>query len=321
MKRFNILMTVLAAVMLTVNVNAQSYDDVVDKYNAAAELVGAKKYAEAIPALEAVVKDGQEVGGDAAEIVVNAQKLIPACYLRLGGAAAQQQNWDQAIENLSKAAELGELYGDINTARNANNMVSKVYSAAAADAFNNKDYAKAVEIFAKGYEANPTDTDLALNLAMSYGELGDLENAAKIYGEVIELEDRHSKYKEPAATAREKLGYYMSLEVQKAIEAKDMDKAYGLMENILASNPDNALVGMMMIQTANNNKNWDKLITYGEKAAEAQDTPELKSNAYFLLGVAYQNKNNNAKAVENYRKVTAGPNVGAAKEQITALNK
>lgn len=156
---------------------------------------------------------------------------------------------------------------------------------------------------------------------MSYGELGDMENASKIYGDIIALEERHSKYKEPADEAREKLGYYMSIEVQKAIEAKNFNKAYELMENILASDPNNALISMMMLQAAGNNKDWDKIITYGEKAAEAQGTPELKSDAYFLLGAAYQNKGNNAKAVENYKKVTAGANVNNAKTQITALNK
>lgn len=321
MKKINVLMTVLAVAFMSLQVNAQSYDDVVDKYNAAAELVSGKKYVEAIPALEEVVKLGQEVGGDANEIVTNAQKLIPACYLRIGGAYAQQQNWDMAIENLEKAAELGELYGDVASIRNANGMISKVYTASAAEAFNGKDYAKAIEIFSKGYAANPTDTDLALNLAMSYGELGDIENAAKIYNEIIALEERHSKYKEPAATAREKLGYYMTIDVQKAIENKDMNKAYELMEGILASEPNNAIVGMMMLQVAGNNKQWDRIIAYGEKAAEAQETPELKSNAYYLLGAAYQNKNNNAKAVENYKKVTAGDNVANAKTQIAALNK
>lgn len=321
MKNFKVLIAALAAVILSVSANAQSYDDVVDKYNAAAELVGAKKYAEAIPALEEVIKMGQEAGADANELVVNAQKLLPACYFRIGGAYVQQQNWDEAISYFEKAAEYGELYGDLNTARNANGWIAKAYTAAAADAFNAKDYAKAAEIFAKGYAANPNDTDLALNLAMSYGELKDYENAYKIYQEVISLEDRHSKYKEPAQTAREKLGYYMGIQVSDAVKEKDFGTAYGLMEEILTTDPDNAIIGLMMVQTAANNKDWDRVITYGEKAAAAQETPEVKSNVYYLVGAAYQNKGNNAKALENYRKVTAGGNVGNAKTQIDALNK
>lgn len=313
------IITAAAALFLAVSAGAQDVNAVIDKYTKAGELVGAKEYAQAIPLLNEVITEGQAIGTDANDVVMGAQQLIPKCYFRVGLGDAKDAKWDDAIANFSKAAELGELYGDLPTMRNSNGMIAKAYTAMGAEAFNNKDYAKAAEIFSKGYAANPSDTDLALNLAMSYSEMGDTTNGYKVYREVAAL--THSKYAAAVATAKEKLAYYQTLDVSKAIEDKDLDTAYALMDKILESDPGNAIVNMMYIQTATNQKNWDKVISMGEKAIAAQSTPELQSDAHFLLGAAYQNKENKAKAIENYRKVTAGNNVATAKAQIAALNK
>ena len=77
----------------------------------------------------------------------------------------------------------------------------------------------------------------------------------------------------------------------------------------------------MRLQTATNLKNYDAVIGFGEEAASTQPTELDKSNAYFLLGAAYQNKNDKAKAIEMYQKVTEGPNAATAKAQIAELSK
>lgn len=301
---------------------AQDVNDVIDKYNAAAELYTAKNYVAAIPALEETINAGLEVGADAAEIVANAQKLIPGAYYRVGGAYLQQKDYDEAIANFEKAAELGELYGDINTARNAAGWVAKTYTAMGADAFNSEDYAKAAEIFQKGYEADQTNTELALNLAKSYAELGENDpeaaaKAAEVYSQIIGL--THSKYAEDVEKAKDEYSYYVLRDANAANAANDTQKAYELLDNFLAIDPANAKATLMYVQIATNKQQWDKVIEKGEAAAEAQTDDELKSEAYFLLGAAYQNKENKAKAIENYRKVTAGNKVATARQQISAL--
>ncbi|MCC8020210.1 MAG: tetratricopeptide repeat protein [Rikenellaceae bacterium] len=301
---------------------AQDLNDVIDKYNAAAEIYSARNYVEAITALNEVVALGLEVGGDAAEIVANAQKLIPGAYYRVGGAYLQQKDYDTAIEHFGKAAELGELYGDINTARNASGWIAKAYTAMGADAFNDKDYAKAAEIFQKGYEANPSDAELALNLAKSYAEMGenDPEAARKGYEVYTSiLGQTHSKYDDARAQAKEEYSYYILRDASAANAANDTQGAYDILDSYLEADPENPQVNLMYIQIATNKQQWDKVIEKGEAAAEAQTDEELKSEAYFLLGAAYQNKENKAKAIESYRKVTAGGKVATARQQINAL--
>lgn len=307
--------------MLAIGASAQTHNDVIDKYNEAAELMGGKKFAEAIPVLTEGINIGLEVGGESSDLVSQMQKFLPTCYFRVGVAAAQAGDYPAAIENSQKAAELAELYGDAKIMNNAKIMIGKAYTAYGADAFNSGDFAKAVEIFSKGYEANPNDTDLAMYLANSYRGLKEYDKALEVYQGVIDLEARHSKYQEPAAKARE-AAIETLLEVASGqVAEKQNDEAIATLERALAIDPASPIANLMLVQIATNMQNWAKVIECGDAAAEAQTDDAAKSNAYFLLGAAYQNTENKAKAIETYRKVTAGDNVAEAKKQIGLLNK
>jgi tetratricopeptide (TPR) repeat protein len=300
---------------------AQSTEaDVANKYNEAADLVNAKDYAGALKALDQAVKIGLEIP-EAAATVQEAQKLIPMCHYQLGMAAAQAKSWDTAVTEFTTAAETAELYGNIDINTRAKARLSTVYGVMAADAFNNKDYAKAIEIFSRAYATNNRDTASGLNLAMAYAENGDLENGLKVYSEIAALADVNSKYAEAAATAKEKAAYYLMIKAAAASQAGNNDEVYDLITKALAIDPASAEANMLGLQTATNQKDYDKVISFGQAAVDAQTDPELKASACFLLGAAYQNKENKAKAIEMYRQVTAGPNVATAKAQIAALSK
>lgn len=312
---------------LTLSVSAQTANDVAVKYNEAAALVREKKFTEAIPVLQEAATMGIAVGPEALQTVQQAQKLLPVCTFQKAVSQAKTGNLDGALATLKTASELGELYGDLSTMNKCKAMTSKIYTMKAAKAFNAKDYATAAEIFAQGYEANKLDTSIGLNLAMSYCELGAAGNAEakakgfEVYQAIMALEKRHSRYKEPAATAKEKMVYYLMLDAGEAAKANNANGVYTATDKVLALDATNATAKMLRLQTATNKKDWNKVIAEGESAAAAQTTPELKSEAYFLLGAAYQNKEDKAKAIAIYQKVTAGAKVETAKSQIALLSK
>ena len=321
MKRIKGVFVLACALMVSAAVSAQTLDDVHNSFNAAAELINGKKFVEAIPVLEKTVSQGMAVGADAMPVVQQAQGLLPVCYLRKGLIAASAKNYEEAIASLDKAAELGELYGKLSIRTRAISTISKVYMASGADAFNSKDYAKAIEIFTKGYEKNPKDLQLALQLAKSYAESGDMAKASEVYTNIISMGDKHSSFKEPADQAKQEFTTYILVEASKAAEGNKLDEVIASTDKILSFDANNAVAHMLRVQVANNVKDYDKVIAMGEAAAAAQTDDVNKSNAYFLLGAAYQNKDNKAKAIECYKKVLAGDNVATAKQQIAALSK
>lgn len=321
MKRFKVILVTLAAIMFAGTVAAQTTAaDIATKYNEAADMVNAKKYAEAITALQSVIDKGLDIP-EALENVEAAQKLLPTCYYMNGMSFAQAGKLEDAATQLTKAVETAELYGNMDISTKAKPRLSQVYGVLAGQAFNNKDYAKAISIYSEAFEANNKDTKTALNLAMAYCENNELDKGLDVYSKIIELGPTHSKYAEDAATAKEKAAYYIMLKAAEAAQAKENDKVFELCDKALTFDPANPEANMMRVQTATNMKDYAKVISYGEAPAEAQTTPELKSDAYFLLGAAYQNTENKAKAIETYRKVVAGANVANAKAQITALSK
>lgn len=122
-----------------------SAQDVTAIYNEAAAAFGAKNFTEAAAKFEQVIDQGMD-NESAASMVATAKSTLPKCYFMLGGGALKTKNYDEALKNFEKSAELAELYGDMNQMAKSNGWVAKIYQIQGGDAFNNKDYATASEI-------------------------------------------------------------------------------------------------------------------------------------------------------------------------------
>lgn len=312
------LVIALAAVLVSATALAQDpVNEAKKMYNEGVTLFKAKNYAEALPILEKTVEAAMEA--DAMEVAEAAQKLIPTSYFQLGLAKMKAGNVDAALVDLNKANDVALLYNNASVARNAKSAISQVYRVKGANAFNNKDYATAVVDFAKGYEVNPQDTKLALNLAMSYCELKDFENGVKVYTDIIALEKRHSRFAEPAAEAKKALSNYLLVKAQEENAATNKEAAYATLETLINADPMNAENQMHRLQMAAANQDWDNVIAWSDLAAAIQPTPEAQSDVYYLVGVAQDSKNNNTAAIDAYKQVVAGDKVEAATKRIKEL--
>jgi tetratricopeptide (TPR) repeat protein len=319
MKRLKIVLAT-AAMIAAGSVSAQDLSAISAKYTEAAEALTAKKFAVAAPLLEQVIDQGMDVEG-AAELVAGAKAALPQAVFMVGGAAVQAGKHDEALASFTKAAQLAELYGNTGVLGNARKWIGQVVLSQGATAFNNKDFAKAAEIFQKGYDANPKDTAVAINLALSYAGMNDFAKSGEIYKAVIALAAEDSRFEADAAKARANFTNDQLFAASESIKASNFEAAVGAMDNLLAVIPDNAVAHLTRIQAYNSMKNYAKVVELGEAAAAAQTTPEEASNVWFLVGAAYQNQSSWAKAIEAYRKVTAGGNLAAAKAQIPELQK
>ena len=244
----------------------------------------------------------------------------------MGTRAAAQGNYDEAIANLSKAAEVAELYGNVAALKKANTILAKVYQAQGGTAFNNKDYAAAAEIFAKGYAADPDNTGMALNLAMSYcemamssGDMSQYEKGMEIYEAVAAK--THPKYAEDAAKAKEDMALYTNNMVAKMQAANDFDGIIKMADDLLAKNPQSALAQNVRLQAYANKKDYAKVIELGQAAADAQTDPADKSLMYYLLGAAYNAKEMKPQAIAAFKQVTDGPAAENAKAALAELSK
>ena len=322
MKKLFVTMIALLAVGF-----ASAQSEVIAKFNEGAKAVQEKNYASAITLFETVIDKGMDSEDNTVlNCVATAKKYLPTCYQGVGLSAASQKNYDKAIEYLSKAAEIAELYGNSTAKQKANMVLAKVYQVQGGEAFNSKDYATAVSVFEKGYAANPRNTDMALNLATSYCELGKYDEGMAIYEKICAMPA--DKYAAAIQKANDNKALYTNNKIASLQQANDFDGLIAMAEKLVASNP--ALAAKLNIEAYSSKKDYAKVIELGEAAAAAQVNDEEKSSIYFLVGAAHntiynasENKDlvSRDKAIEALKKVVAGKDVEVAKAALAELTK
>ena len=312
MKKFFVTVVALLAVC------SLSAQDVKTAYNEAAAAYGAKNFKVAAEKFEQVINDGMDVE-DAASLVATAKATLPKCYYQLGGRAFMAKNYEEALNNFTKSAEIAELYGDMAQMTKANGWVAKIYQSQGGEAFNAKDYATAAGIFAKGYAADPNNTGMALNLAMSYCEMGEYEKGMDVYEAVAAK--KHPKYAEDVAKAKADMALYTNNKVAELQGAGDFDGIIALADAQLAKNPASALFQKVRLQAFLGKKDYKSVIENAAAAAAAQTDAEDQSDVNFLLGAAHNALSQRDQAIAAFKKVTAGSNLANAQAALAELNK
>ena len=303
------------ALMAALTLSAQ---DVTTIFNEAGAAFNAKDFAGAAAKFEQVIDLGID-NDEVASQVATAKATLPKCYYYLGGAAIKSQNYDEALKQFSRSAELAELYGDMTQMSKSNGWVAKIYQIQGGDAFNNKDYVTAASVFEKGYKADPDNTAMALNLAMSYCEMGEYEKGMDIY-EAIAAKT-HPKYAEDVATAKEMMALYTNNKVAELQQAGDFDGIITMADAQLEKNPASALFQKVRLQAYSGKKDYAKVIELGQAAADAQTDEEDRSLMYYVLGAAYNAREMRDQAIAAFQKVTAGEAAENARAALAELQK
>ena len=310
------------ALFATLSLSAQDFTAL---YNEAATAYTSKNFAAAAASFQKLIDEGTG-SPEAADLVATAKATLPKCYFQLGGMAFKSQNFDEALANFEKSAELADLYGDHTQVQKSSTWVANIYQVQGGEAFNSKDYAAAAGIFAKGYAANPRNTDMALNLAMSYCELAVANNDMAQYEKGMEVYEnvaamKGPKYDEDAAKAVEMMALYTNNMVAKMQQAGDTDGIIAMADALLAKNPVNPTAQKVRLQAYADKKDYAKVNELGEEAAAAQTNDEDKGYVYLALGAAYNAKEMKPQAIAAFEKVVAGPAVEPAKAALAELKK
>ena len=311
MKR--LIMTVVALMGAT-TLFAQT--DVVATFQQGVANAKAQNYNEAIAQFQEIIDaswDIEEPDVNQQKAIQGSKKFIVTCYNKMGVAAINAKNYDEAVANFSEAANLAELYEDVAAMNKNRALVGQVYQVQGADAFNSEDYATAIEVFSKGYAADPRNTDMALNLAESYFKSDMYQEGMKICTKIAGM--NADKFAEAIAAAQEKMHMYTNNEVAKLQMANDYDGIIAMASEL----EDVAMAAKITLQAYYGKKDFGKMIELSESALAAQTTDEGRSDIYYLLGVAYNEKEQFDNAVAAMKSVTAGANVANAQAVIAAL--
>ena len=290
--------------------------DVVATFQQATANAKAANYTEAIAQFQSIIDaswDIEEPDANQQKAFAGSKKFIVTCYNKMGIAAFNAKNYEEAIANFSEAANLAELYEDVAAMNKNRAYVGQMYQAQGAEAFNSEDYATAIAVFSKGYAADPRNTEMALNLAESYFKSDMYQEGMKICTKIAGM--NAEKFAEAIAAAQEKMHMYTNNEVAKLQIANDYDGIIAMASEL----EDTAMAAKITLQAYYGKKDFNKMIELSESALAAQTTDEGRSDIYYLLGVAYNEKEQFDQAIAAMKNVTAGTNVANAQAVITAL--
>ncbi|MBR5853614.1 MAG: tetratricopeptide repeat protein [Alistipes sp.] len=311
MKKF---FTTVVALMCATTLFAQT--DVVATFSQGLANAKAGNYTEAIGQFQEIIDaswDIEEPDANQQKAIAGSKKFVVTCYNKLGIAAYNAKNFEEAIANFTEAANLAELYEDVASMNKNRAYVGQMYEAQGAEAFNSEDYATAIAVFSKGYEADPRNTTMALNLAESYFKSDMYQDGMAICAKIMKL--NADKFAEAIAAAQAKMDMYTNNEVAKLQMANDYDGIIAMAERL----DDAAMAAKITMQAYYGKKDFNKMIELAPAALEAQVTDEGRSDINYLLGVAYNEKEMFEQAIATMKLVTAGNNVANAQVVIDAL--
>ena len=308
-----LIMTVVALMGAT-TLFAQT--DVVATFQQGLANAKAANYTEAIAQFQEVVDaswDIEEPDANQLKAIAGSKKFIVTCYNKIGVAAINAKQYEDAVAAFTEAANSAELFEDVAAMNKNRTLIGQVYEVQGADAFNSGDYATAIEVFSKGYDADPRNTGMALNLAESYFKSDMYQKGMAICTAISQL--NADKFAEAIAEAQSKMAMYTNNEVAKLQMANDYDGIIAMAAEL----SDAALAQKITLQAYYAKKEFQKMVELSEAALAAQTTDEGRSDIYYLLGVAYNEMEQFDKAIAAMKNVTAGANVENAKAVITAL--
>lgn len=305
----------LVALLGATSLYAQT--DVVATFQQGLANAKAGNYTEAIAQFEEVIEasyDIDEPDANQQKAIVGSKKFMVTCYNKMGVAAVNAKSYEDAINHFTNAANYAELYEDVAGMNKNKSLIGQVYQVQGADAFNSEDYATAIAVFSKGYEADPRNTDMALNLAESYFRSDMYQDGMRICTAISGL--NADKYAEAIAEAQAKMDMYTNNEVAKLQMANDYDGIIAMAEQL----DDAAMAQKITMQAYYGKKDYAKMVEISEAALAAQTTDEGRSDVYYLLGVAYNEMEKFDNAIAAMKNVTAGTNVANAQAVIAALS-
>ena len=263
-----------AAAAMTVSVAfAQDINAVAEIYNnGAMELEMGNKEA-AIQYFQTAITEAEALGEAGAEIIENCKMTIPIVMISLANDFIDADNYDAAMEWLTKAEEAANLYGDADKAADAAAKKSQVLMKKASELLKAKDYANAIVAYEQIMAADPTNGRAALQMGQAYNASGNQQKAEEAFA--IAAANGQEKQ------ANKQLSNLYVKKASAALKAKNNQEAYdfAMKSNEYLENANAyKIAGQCAMALGKTAEGLPLLEKYLEPSPNAKDANQMKFN-------------------------------------------
>ncbi|MFW6348609.1 MAG: tetratricopeptide repeat protein [Cyclonatronaceae bacterium] len=300
------LITVLLLLCSISFAEAQTRAEAVDAFNEALELVQAENYAEALEKFQETRSIAQNVGSEGEDILERAEGQIPRTQLRIAMAAYQSRDFDRAVEEFDKTADLAEEFGDSEISNRVRSNVLVVLLQAGNSELNNENLDAAEGYYNQALERNENYPNPYYQLGLVERRRGNLDEALDYFDRAIQV-GRAAGREEVAQNAEQSARNFLFERGAQMIEDERHRQAIGLLERALEYDMNHADSYFRLAQAHNNLGNYDEAIEHAERALELEDGGNVdRAKSFFELGIAYMNQENTQQACTAFRNASYG---------------
>lgn len=293
---------------------AQTLDDVVNKFNAAAELVNTDATT-AAKLLEEAVELANKVGAEADEVRLMAESQLPAVHFKIGSEQQKDGNTEAAIISFHKSLDLGLEYNDANTVAKARSILGRLYLSQGNNAYRAGDNEKALEQLNKSIEFDPENAKTYLLIGLTHRKLEDSDNMIAAMDKAIEAAKKADDT-QTQVTAEKSVRDNLAVRANRSIQGKRSAEALELL-NMAVNYGEEAQTYFLLTLAYNSLQQWDNAISSAERALALEvDNAVEKAKIYFEMGNALREKGDATAACSAFANAAHGDYTEAANYQI-----
>ncbi len=300
---------------------SQTQQEAVDALKKGMQLKENGNLEQAIKYVEESLEIADSVGPRAEELKMKAGLQISKLYFDYGVELAGQKEYDNAIDNLSKAEETAIEYNRPGIEQKAKNIKAKLYRIKGVKNYSKGNYDEAIKYYDKAIASDSNYAKAYFYKALVYNKqkkdtefINILDESIKVAKEqddteTLEKANKVGKnhYYNKGVKAKKATNYKQALEsFKKSVEYQEYEQGYyllGLVNNEL--------------------KQYDKAIEALNKGLEltSGEGSDIVSKFHFEKGRAYQGKNNKTEACAEFKKVSSGSYQKSAQYQMNHILK
>ncbi len=287
------------------SVYSQDLAAATDLFNAGGAALNTNDYAGAIDSFNKTLKMLEGLGDEGATLSKECKDILPKIYLRYGKELAAKRDIDNALVQLNKAIETAKENSMTDVVTEATELIPQVLMVNATSSLNEGKYAEAIAEYKKLLEVDPNNATAYLRIGICESRMDNEEGAIAAFDKAIQLGDKEDATKQLSVVYLKKSAA--------AIKTKNWTAVY---ENAKRSNQyaesgqANKLVGISAVQL----KKFDEAIVALESYLAENPDAKDKNSTIYNLAVAYEGKNNTAKACGYYKQLMADPTFKAIAE-------
>ena len=303
-----------AAAAMTVSVAfAQDINAVTETYNNGAMELEMGNKESAIGYFQTAITEAEALGEAGVEIITNCQMMIPAVMISLANDFIEAEDFDTAMDWLTKAEEAASLYGDTEKAADAAAKKTQVLMKKGGELVKAKDYANAIVVYEQIMALDPDNGRAALTMGQAYAASGNTEKAEEAYA--IAAANGQEKQ------ANKQLSNLYVKKASAALKAKKTQEAYdfAVKSNEYLENANAyKIAGQCSMTLGKTAEGLPLLEKYVELSPNAKDANQMRFN----IAATAQKLGDKEKAKAYYEQVLTDPKLGPqAQAQLNALNK